>query len=66
MQRKFTIIIQKDEDWYIASCPQVTGANGKGRTVAALKDIESAIKLILKDRRDDGPDDDGPAPLSVA
>jgi predicted RNase H-like HicB family nuclease len=29
---EFTAIIEKDEDWFIAYCPEIPGANGQGRT----------------------------------
>jgi predicted RNase H-like HicB family nuclease len=34
MKSKFTAIIEKDEGWYIAYCPEIPGANGQGKTVA--------------------------------
>ena len=39
MRHQFTAIIEKDEDWYIAYCPEILGANGQGRT------IESASRV---------------------
>jgi len=30
MQNEFTAIIEKDEDWYIAWCAEIPGANGQG------------------------------------
>lgn len=62
MQNEFTAIIKRDEDWYIAYCPEIPGANGQGRTVEECKNnLASAIALILEDRREDAlrgvPDD---------
>ena len=62
MHNEFTAIIEKDEDWYIAYCPEVPGANGQGRTIEECKaSLADAISLILEDRREDGirglPDD---------
>lgn len=62
MHNEFTAIIEKDDDWYIAYCPEVPGANGQGRTIEECKDsLVDAISLILEDRREDGmrglPDD---------
>ena len=55
MRNEFTAIIEKDRKWYIASCPEISGANGQGRTkAAAMKNLSAAIELILKDRRKDG------------
>lgn len=62
MSNTFTAIFEKDEQWYIAYCPEVPGANGQGRTKAeARESLAEAIKLILQDRREDAlrglPDD---------
>jgi predicted RNase H-like HicB family nuclease len=32
MHNEFTAIIEKDEDWYIACCPEIPAANGRGKT----------------------------------
>ena len=54
MQNEFTAIIEKDDDWYIAYCPEIPGANGQGRTEDdARRDLREAIALILEDRRID-------------
>jgi len=39
MHNEFTCIIEKDEDWYIAYCPEISGANGQGRTPEACRKI---------------------------
>ncbi|OQY55790.1 MAG: HicB family protein [Desulfobacteraceae bacterium 4572_88] len=62
MQNEFTAIIEKDDDWFIAYCPEIPGANGQGRTKKdCLKNLSEAIRLILEDRREDAfrgiPDD---------
>jgi predicted RNase H-like HicB family nuclease len=55
MQNEFTAVIEQDEDWYIAYCPEVPGANGQGRTVEQAKaNLAEAIALILEDRREEG------------
>ena len=55
MKNEFTAIIERDGEWYIAYCPEITGANGQGRTkVEARKHLAEAIALILEDRRKDG------------
>ncbi len=55
MRNEFTAVIERDENWFIAYCPEVPGANGQGTTkqesIASLRD---AIALILEDRREDG------------
>ena len=62
MRNEFTAVIEKDDDWFIAYCPEIPGANGQGRTKdAARESLADAISLILEDRREDGlrgvPDD---------
>ncbi|MCY4651980.1 MAG: type II toxin-antitoxin system HicB family antitoxin [Dehalococcoidia bacterium] len=51
MRNEFTAIIEKDDDWYIAYCPEIPGANGQGRTKEeVLENLSEAIALILQDR----------------
>ena len=51
MHNEFTAVIERDGDWYIASCPEVAGANGQGRTKEKAKQsLTEAIALILEDR----------------
>lgn len=52
MRREFAAFIEQDDGWHIAYSPEVSGANGQGRTQAeALKSLADAIELILTDRR---------------
>jgi predicted RNase H-like HicB family nuclease len=54
MESRFTAIIEKDREWYIAYCPEIPGANGQGKTVQEAKEsLASAISLILEDRLQD-------------
>lgn len=54
MQSEFTAIIEQDEDWFIAYCPEIPGANGQGRTVEECRQsLAEAIELIFEDRRED-------------
>jgi predicted RNase H-like HicB family nuclease len=54
MHNEFTAIIEKDEGWYIAYCPEVPGANGQGKTIEECKaSLSKAISLIMEDRRED-------------
>jgi len=32
MHNEFTAIIERNEDWYVAYCPKIPGANDQGRT----------------------------------
>jgi predicted RNase H-like HicB family nuclease len=55
MRNEFTALVERDGRWYIAYCPEIPGANGRGKTkAAALKSLAGAINLILEDRRKDG------------
>jgi predicted RNase H-like HicB family nuclease len=50
MHNEFTAIIEKDEDWYIAYCPEVPGANGQGKTIEECKaSLSAAISLIMEE-----------------
>ncbi len=54
MRNEFTALIERENDWYIACCPEIPGANGQGRTPAeARASVAEAIALILEDRRED-------------
>ena len=54
MHNEFTAIIERDDEWYVAYCPEVPGANGQGRSKAeARESLAEAIALILDDRRED-------------
>ena len=62
MHNEFTAIVEKDGDWYIAYCPEISGANGQGKTKQeCLESLAEAIRMILEDRREDAlrgvPDD---------
>ena len=55
MANEFTAVIEQDEEWFIAYCPEVPGANGQGRTKEeALTSLAEAISLIFEDRREEG------------
>lgn len=54
MKHEFTAIFERDNDWYVAYCPEVPGANGQGKTKdEARQSLADAIALILDDRRED-------------
>jgi predicted RNase H-like HicB family nuclease len=51
MSGEYTTIVDKDEDWFIAYCLEVPGANGQGRTIEDCKaNLAAAVDLILEDR----------------
>lgn len=54
MHNEFTAIIERNGEWYVAYCAEVSGANGQGHTPAeARENLVEAIALILEDRRED-------------
>ena len=55
MTNEFTAIYERDEEWFIAYCPEIPGANGQGKTKdEARENLAQAIALILEDRREEG------------
>ena len=55
MHNEFTAVFERDDDWVIAYCPEIPGANGQGRTKDEARDsLAQAIALILEDRREEG------------
>lgn len=54
MRNEFTAVIERDEEWFIAYCPEISGANGQGLTrEECVANLGDAIELILEDRRED-------------
>lgn len=54
MHNEFTAIIEQEDEWFIAYCPEIPGANGQGKTIDRCKQsLAEAIQLILEDRRKD-------------
>ena len=54
MANEFTAVVEQDEKWFIAYCPEIPGANGQGLTKEeALASLSSAVSLIFEDRRED-------------
>lgn len=55
MWHEFMAVYERDEDWIVAYCPEIPGANGQGTTKEeARESLSEAIALILQDRREDG------------
>ncbi len=51
MPCKYTAVIRRDGEGYIAYCPEVPRANRQGRTAEECRaSLAEAIRLILKDR----------------
>ena len=54
MHNEFRAIIEKDDDWYFAYCPEIIEANGQGKTIEECRqNLAEAIVLVLEDRRED-------------
>lgn len=52
MRNEFTAVIERDDEWYVAYCAELPGANGQGRTrTECLENLREAIALILEQRR---------------
>lgn len=48
---RLSVVMEKDSDGYFAFCPELQGCYAQGKTYEeALKNIEDAIRLHLKDR----------------
>lgn len=46
--QKFSVIIEREDGWYIAECPALPGCVSQGRMLKeALKNIREAIELGL-------------------
>ena len=55
MRNEFTAVFERDNEWVIAYCPEIPGANGQGRSKDdARESLRQAIALILLDRREEG------------
>ena len=49
MTRTFTALIHKEDDWYVADCPEV-GTVSQGKTIEeALANLKEATELVLKE-----------------
>jgi len=54
MRNEFTAIIEREDEWFIAYCAEIPGANGQARTSEeARATLGEAITIILEDRTDD-------------
>jgi predicted RNase H-like HicB family nuclease len=51
MQNRLTVTVESDEDWFVAYCLEVPGANGQGRSPEeAHENLSAAIALIVEDQ----------------
>jgi predicted RNase H-like HicB family nuclease len=45
MKSEFTAVVERDDPWYVAYCPEIPGANGQGQTKAeCLENLKAAIE----------------------
>jgi predicted RNase H-like HicB family nuclease len=52
MKHEFTAIFERDDDWYVVTCPEIPEASGLGQTKdEARKSLAEALTLILDERR---------------
>ena len=52
VSNKYTAVIERDGEWYIACCPEVPGANGQEQTVEECRvSLYEAIALIQEDQK---------------
>lgn len=55
MRNESTAVVEPNEDWFVADCPEIPGTIGQSGTVEqARASLSAAIVLILEDRREDG------------
>ena len=48
---KFSVVVEREDGWYIAECLALPGCVSQGRTLKeALKNIREAIELSLETR----------------
>ncbi len=53
MHNEFSAVFEQDDDWYIAYCLEIPGANSQGKTKdEARANLAEAIELILEYRRE--------------
>ena len=53
MQHKYTVVLDREGEWFVATCAEVPGANGQGKTrEEALESLQQAIDLVLDFLRD--------------
>ena len=54
---KFSVVVEKDNDGYFASCPELQGCYTQGDSYEeAMENIQDAIKLHVEDRIEIGED----------
>ena len=49
VQREFSAIIEKEDDWYVALCPELDVASQGKNVEEALANLREAVSLYLED-----------------
>lgn len=50
MHNEFTAVVEYDDGWFIAYSPEMSSANGQGKTKEeTLQSLSDAITLIVED-----------------
>ena len=54
MRNEFTALIDREGEWFVATCPEVPVANGQGRSKDdAILSLAAAVDLLFEDRREE-------------
>jgi len=49
MERQFTAVIIKTDDWYAGTVKELSGVHSQGKTIAEVKEnLKEAIQLIIE------------------
>ena len=57
MSDRYSAVVERDGEWFIAYSPEVPGANGQGRTrEECLASLAKAVALIQLDRDEEDED----------
>ncbi|MBI4571328.1 MAG: type II toxin-antitoxin system HicB family antitoxin [Chloroflexi bacterium] len=63
---RFSVVIEGDEDGFVAYCPELQGCYTQGKTYdEALRNIRDAVRLHLEDRLERGEQIPEPASVTV-
>ena len=48
-QKQFSAVIEKEDDWYVALCPELDVASQGKSVEEALRNLKEAVELYLED-----------------
>ncbi|MFH1306811.1 MAG: type II toxin-antitoxin system HicB family antitoxin [Candidatus Micrarchaeota archaeon] len=49
IQHQFSAVVEKEDDWYVAHCPEVDVASQGKSFEEAIKNLKEAVSLYLED-----------------